>query len=249
MRQTYTNFTLFAVNDGSEDHTEQILRDYMARYPDTIRVLSQKNKGCGEALNKGFAAANAEYGSYDYGTMVSADNIYYPNFLSSLAIALDYEPSNIVMVYGDFNYINEANQITNTLIHAPKDATDLVNGYDQGIAFMFRMEAKNKAGPYWRRICEDYPMAVRLAQFGDFRLVSLVLAAFRVSQAQLTGSNVFEEERAAEYSRRMAQKLLLQQEVCLDDVYPEGVDPWQHRYDEDVAPAREGGVAGALDDV
>jgi len=247
MNQNYENFVVFAVNDGSEDQTESILREYAALYPEKMRVLSQGNKGCGEALNTGFDAVNEE-GGFDYGTMVSADNLYFPNFLYTLATALDYESSSIVMVYADFNYINERNEITHSMIHTPKDRNDLVNGYDQGMAFMFRMHAKNSAGRYWKRICEDYPMAVKIAEHGDFRLVPLVLAAFRVSQAQLTGSNKMEEDRAAEYSRRLARRVLRKEEVDLSEVYPKGVDPWKHRYDDDVVP-REGEVAESLDNV
>lgn len=253
LHQDYDNYKIFVIDDGSTDKSQSIVRDLEARYPGRVQVFAQINGGCGRALNTGFDAANAE-GGYDYGTMVSADNLYYPNFISSLAMALDLEPKSVAMVYGDFNYINERNQIINTLIHQEKDKTDLINGYDQGAAFMFRMEAKNKAGNYWRRICEDYPMAVRIAQHGEFRLVSLVLMAFRASNSQLTGSNVKEEELAAEYSRRLARKLLLGDEtISLSSVYPEGVDPWLDRYDEDAAK-RDGNnigciLTGGLDDV
>jgi glycosyltransferase involved in cell wall biosynthesis len=249
INQNCDNYVIFAVNDGSEDRTEEILREFAARFPAKVRILSQKNKGCGEALNRGFDAANEEDG-FDYGTMVSADNLYYPHFILSLSTALDHEPESVAMVYGDFNYIDEQNRLRDTLIHQPKDKTDLINGYDQGMAFMFRMGAKNKAGRYWKRICEDYPMAVKIAQYGDFVLVPLVLAAFRISDSQLTGSNKEEEERAAEYSRRLARRLLLGDEtISLDDVYPSGVDPWKHRTDQDVNLDRYDGAGGGLDDV
>jgi hypothetical protein len=125
--------------------------------------------------------------------------------------------------------------VIETIIHDFKPADDLVNGYDQGAAFMFRMDAKKKAGDYWLRICEDYDMAVRLAEHGDFELVRLVLMAFRYAPAtQLTGSDNEEETRAAEHSRRLARNLLLDEDVKMD-VYPEGVDPYVHRYDRDAA--------------
>ena len=49
------------VNDGSRDATEAIAKEYAARYPDTIRLISQENRGHGGALNAGFAAAEGRY--------------------------------------------------------------------------------------------------------------------------------------------------------------------------------------------
>jgi len=239
--QYYDNYKIFAVNDGSTDNSEAILREFESLNPDKMVVINQPNLGCGDALNAGFDAANEE-GGYDYGTMVSADNLYYPNFISSLAQALDLEPETTAMVYADFNYIDENNHVLDTVIHKPLNTGNLIYGYDQGMAFMFRMSAKNQAGQYWRRICEDYDMAVRISQYGSFELVSLVLAAFRVSQQQLTGSNNEEEKRAAEHSRRLARILVDQRkDVSLEGVYPDGVDPYKHRFDNDVSKVENEG--------
>lgn len=243
VEQDYDNYHIFAVSDGSEGNLLPMMKEWESRYPEKITVLCQDNKGTGGALNTGFDAAFEKNG-FDYGTMVSADNIYYPNFLSCLTMALDNCPKSVAMVYADFQYINNTNRVIETIIHDFKPTNDLVNGYDQGPAFMFRMEAKRAAGDYWRRICEDYDMAVRLAAHGDFELVRLVLMAFRYNPGtQLTGSNKEEEERAAEHSRRLARKTLLGEDIDLNDIYPEGVDPYIHRYDHEVSEKR------GLDDV
>lgn len=49
------------VNDGSKDRTVQVAEQYCARYPDTVRLISQENKGHGGALNTGCAAAVGKY--------------------------------------------------------------------------------------------------------------------------------------------------------------------------------------------
>lgn len=49
------------VNDGSSDATADVAEKYCRMYPDSIRLISQENKGHGGALNTGFAAAKGKY--------------------------------------------------------------------------------------------------------------------------------------------------------------------------------------------
>ena len=48
---------ILVVSDGSTDRTAEIAEGYCVRYPDTVRLISQENKGHGGALNTGCAAA------------------------------------------------------------------------------------------------------------------------------------------------------------------------------------------------
>jgi glycosyltransferase involved in cell wall biosynthesis len=52
---------IIVVNDGSVDRTAEIAQKYCDRYPDTVRLISQENKGHGGALNTGCAAAEGKY--------------------------------------------------------------------------------------------------------------------------------------------------------------------------------------------
>lgn len=52
---------IIIVNDGSTDATARIAEQYCARYPDSVRLISQPNKGHGGALNTGCAAATGKY--------------------------------------------------------------------------------------------------------------------------------------------------------------------------------------------
>ena len=68
--------------------------------------------------------------------------------------------------------------------------------------------------------------------------------AFRYNPGgQLTGSNKEEESRAAEHSRRLAKRLLLGEDISMDGIYPDDVDPYLHRYDHEATEHR------GLDDV
>ncbi len=67
--QTYTNWELIIVNDGSKDSSEQIIK----RYTDSrIKYIYQENKGVSEARNRGLAQMCGAYFCF-----LDADD-YYP---------------------------------------------------------------------------------------------------------------------------------------------------------------------------
>ncbi|EGO5014785.1 glycosyltransferase [Enterococcus faecalis] len=49
------------VNDGSTDKTEEIANQYHEAYPDTVKVVHQKNGGHGDAVTTGLYAATGRY--------------------------------------------------------------------------------------------------------------------------------------------------------------------------------------------
>lgn len=60
LNQTYPNIEIICVNDGSTDHSPDILRQY-AEKDGRFIVINQANKGLGAARNKGFSYATGKY--------------------------------------------------------------------------------------------------------------------------------------------------------------------------------------------
>ena len=61
LNQTFTDFELVVVNDGSTDRCADILEKF-ERQDDRITSIHQKNKGLPAALNAGLSFCSGKYG-------------------------------------------------------------------------------------------------------------------------------------------------------------------------------------------
>ncbi len=77
--QDFDNFEIICVNDGSTDHSREILTEWEARLPQ-MRVIDQENCGLSAARNTGLKAATG-----DYVVFVDSDDWIEPTMLSRLA--------------------------------------------------------------------------------------------------------------------------------------------------------------------
>lgn len=80
LAQDHANMEIIVVNDGSKDHTMDVLRGF----GDRIRVIDQKNAGPPAARNAGLAAAQGKYIAF-----VDADDIWVQGKLRAQAEHLD----------------------------------------------------------------------------------------------------------------------------------------------------------------
>lgn len=128
---------IIVVNDGSTDSTAEITSAYCKKYPETIKLISQENKGHGGALNTGCAAANGKYLKViDADDWVETENL--PVFIDSLRNC----ESDIVLTH---HYtINESNgEIKKWKSYPEKFSTPLsfsyvvnnFNSFDRSLTF------------------------------------------------------------------------------------------------------------------
>lgn len=61
VNQTFQDYEIIVVDDGSTDQSLKIVREYEEKYKEKIKVISQKNSGQGGARNTGMAAAKGEF--------------------------------------------------------------------------------------------------------------------------------------------------------------------------------------------
>jgi glycosyltransferase involved in cell wall biosynthesis len=67
LRALTDDYEVIVVNDGSPDHTGEVLADLQSRYPRLRVVTHEKNRGYGGALRSGFASASKELICYTDG--------------------------------------------------------------------------------------------------------------------------------------------------------------------------------------
>ena len=81
LRELTDDYEVIVINDGSQDHTPEVLDELARVYPDEVRIVHHpQNRGYGGALRSGFAAATKEWLFYTDG-----DAQYDPRELKNLA--------------------------------------------------------------------------------------------------------------------------------------------------------------------
>lgn len=178
--QTYPDYELIVVNDGSTDNTAAVLADYRLRYDFTI--VEQKNQGLPRALNTGFAQANGEYL-----TWTSSDNIMLPEMLTVLAQALREDPM-LGLVYADFNLMDDENRDLGRFETVDYDPYWLMYTNFVHCCFLYRRECLEQVGGYNPEFIygEDWEYWIRLSRYYLLKHVPQVLYCYRLHKSSMT---------------------------------------------------------------
>jgi len=102
LNQTYTNFELIIIDDGSDNSTHLQLLNYAILHQTKITYLRHSNRGQSLSINYGVKISNGEYI-----TIIDADDEYMPNHLL-----------NCVHEMGDVDLIASTSQ---TIVNSEED--------------------------------------------------------------------------------------------------------------------------------
>lgn len=97
--QTFTEWELLLVDDGSTDASREIARDAANKWPGKIRYIEHpghENLGMSASRNAGIRQARGDYIAF-----LDSDDIYFPERLARHVAVLDAMP-NVAMVQSDF---------------------------------------------------------------------------------------------------------------------------------------------------
>ena len=192
--QTYKDFEVVIVDDGSTDGTKEMLE----KNGYNVRYYWQRNAGDAAARNKLIELASGEYISF-----LDSDDLLYPDAIKKMVGAIP-ENSKDTIVYGPYTAIDEEGQILwrkkkklyngkitrqlfkNILIHAcgslfPKKALVEADGFDTSFP-----------------VCSDYDLWLRLSLKHNF--VSLKEPVFKRRRHSGNISKVSFRNRYIEYS-------------------------------------------------
>jgi glycosyltransferase involved in cell wall biosynthesis len=99
--QTYNDYEIIVIDDGSTDNTREVLGPYQ----DQIRYVYQDNQGVAAARNRGIYLARGELIAF-----LDADDLYLPHKLAEQVAVFDAQPS-LGMVVSGWQITNENGEI------------------------------------------------------------------------------------------------------------------------------------------
>lgn len=190
LAQTFADFRIVVVNDGSIDETPQLL-ETMARQDSRIHIVSKKNDGIVEARNDGLRACNAEFFA-----CLDADDVAFPH---RLQVQLDYLRAHpeCVAVGGEIEHMDETGKPLSGLTQ-PGDpsksdpaSAPAVEPYIVHSTLMARRADVVAVGGY-RHVpnSEDSDLFWRLQERGKLVILPEKLAKYRVHTASISSSIV-----------------------------------------------------------
>lgn len=117
------DYEIVLVNDGSTDSSYDICREYAARYPQLIRLISTENGGLGKARDVGIDAAQGEYIIF-----VDSDDYLSANALPEMMDALgqDFE-----MCIFDIRSVNEDGKLLKYIPGCQRDGEFTLESYPE----------------------------------------------------------------------------------------------------------------------
>ncbi len=179
--QTFTDFEIVVVDDGSTDDTPSLL----AKFEDRITIVRQRNKGLPGARNAGVAASRGELLA-----LIDHDDQWLPRKLE-LTVAALVENPNVALVYSHMIVVNEAGEksrgspIGHDTAHPPTMDDMLTRIWPiTPSTVVMRRDAFDRAGGFCESLisAEDIHFCLLMREQGDFIYLPDKLVRFTFGQ-------------------------------------------------------------------
>ncbi len=182
LSQDYPHLDYVVMDGGSKDNTVEILKKYEGR----LRWKSEKDKGQGDAVNKGWHATTG--GIF---TFLNADDTYLPGALASIAKHFRDKP-NAGLIYGEAYHVHQDGKVIDRYPTNPFDLETLSEQcyICQPAAFM-NYDAFGAAGMINTQLhfALDYELWMRIARLYPVYKVDDYLATSRMYMDNKTLAN------------------------------------------------------------
>ena len=180
--QTFRDFEVICVDDGSTDRTKSIVRGFA----DRVRILEQSNSGPSAARNLGAARSSGDYLAF-----LDADDLWVPRMLERMVAAFDSDPATS-LIFCDAAICDSEGRALGTSIvgkgydHPPSLDELLTRLWPiMPSAALVRRSLYEKAGGFWDELrgasyrFEDIDFYIRMREQGPFAYIPEQLVTWR----------------------------------------------------------------------
>jgi glycosyltransferase involved in cell wall biosynthesis len=187
LQQTYSNWELIIVDDGSKDNTKTLIDTYSVK-DNRIKYYFQENQGQSIARNKALSVASGEFICF-----LDSDNYWTKDKLEKSIIAFNKYPDADIL-YGDCITIDEQGHElhrNNMRRHSGKVAHLLLkDNFVSMNTTMTRKECFLELGGMSgkRRVADDYDLWLRMSSRYNFQYIPEYLAYYRVMENQISSN-------------------------------------------------------------
>ena len=191
LEQTYQDFEIIAIDDGSQDNTLAVIDSIQNQ---RIKVFSYPNAGVSASRNRGFARARGEFIAF-----LDADDLWTKDKLESQLELLQQNPQAGV-AYSWTDHIDELGKFLKPASYTSCSGNIyerllIGNFLSCGSNTLIRAEALKQVGGFDESLkaAEDWDMWLKLAPRYEFLVVPRPQVLYRVSAHSLS-TNIFKME-------------------------------------------------------
>ena len=189
--QTYTDYEIIIVDDGSTDDTKSIIKTYLDKNADKIKYYYQENQGLACARNVAIKYSKGKYIAF-----LDADDKWLPPRLEIGVAILDNEP-DIGLVHSNDIKIDENGSLLKGYTKHKKHLSGYISEdlllrkiHIQGGTVLFRRKCLDKVGlldPYLTYLgAEDRDLWYRISKEFKVKYVDRQLAYYRIRKDSLS---------------------------------------------------------------